>query len=151
MAINKGWNGKIAVSDKEIGYTNNWEVSFSGDALEKTAFGDTVHDRSFMPGLRAHTITFSGYFDENDSGQADLLDEMKSGDEAQSVVFQCFPERTGPGWTGDAVITGITVSTPIDGLAAISGTLQISGGLRECMYGEVIEGIKAGDDVEATT
>ena len=65
MAISKGYEGTIyagsSVSDSEIAHINNWEINFSGDALENTAFGDGVYDRTYQPGLRAHTISFSGY------------------------------------------------------------------------------------------
>ena len=30
---------------------------------------------------------------------------------------------------GDGVVTGLTISTPVDGLAAFSGTIQVDGGL----------------------
>ena len=132
MAINKGWDGAILIGSNEIAHMNNWEISFSGDALENTAFGDTVYDRSFQPGLRSHTVTFSGYTEDTNAAQDALLDEMKSTDEPSAVTVVCLHNRTTgakAGWTGSAVITGLTVSSPVDGLSALSGTLQVSGGL----------------------
>ena len=132
MAINKGWDGAILIGTDEISHINNWEVSFSGDALENTAFGDTVYDRSYQPGLRSHTVTFSGYTEDTNTAQDALLDEMKSTDEPSAVTVVLLHERTTgskAGWTGSGVITGLTVSSPVDGLSALSGTLQISGGL----------------------
>jgi hypothetical protein len=141
MAISKGWDGAIyagsTAADSEIVHINNWEVNFSGDALENTAFGDTVYDRSYQPGLRAHTISFSGYSDPADNSHSYLLNLQRAGTEAALVFFKAAylrsTEATGSsgasGWDGKGVVTGLTISTPVDGLAAFSGTVQITGGL----------------------
>ena len=134
MAINAGWDGGIYVGadTKELAHITNWEISFAGDALENTAFGDTVYDRSFQPGLRSHTITFSGYTEDDDSGQDILFDDQKSTDEPNLLRIVVLHERETSekaGWVGNSVVTGLTVGTPVDGLSPISGTLQISGGL----------------------
>ena len=81
MAINKGWDGKFMAgstsADSEVVHVNNWELAFSGDALENTVFGDTVYDRSYAAGLRSHTVTFSGYSDPADNSHSYLLNMMK--------------------------------------------------------------------------
>jgi hypothetical protein len=131
MAISKGWHGEVKIGSDVLGHMNNWEINFSGDALENTAFGDTVYDRTYQPGLRAHTVTVSGYMDPTaDTAQIALLDEMRSTDEPTAVTLVClYDNDTEKGWTGSAVITGLTVSAPVDGLAPFSGTFQVSGGL----------------------
>lgn len=131
MAISKGWNGGIKIGTDTMAHINNWEISFSGDALENTAFGDTVYDRTYQPGLRAHTITISGYADPTaDTAQTALFAEMKSTDEPTAVTVVClYDNDTEKGWTGSAVITGLTMGDPVDGLAPFSGTFQVSGGL----------------------
>jgi len=132
MAINKGWDGKILVGSGEMAQINSWEISFAGDALENTAFGDTVHDRGFEPGLRSHTVTFSGYYEDSDTAQSALVDNMMSTNaSAASTLVLLHNKTTGSkaGFTGSAVITGLTVGEPVDGLATFNGTAQISGGL----------------------
>jgi len=142
MAITKGWDGAIyagsSVSDSEIAYMNNWEISFSGDALENTAFGDTVYDRAYQPGLRAHTLSFSGFSDPTDNSHDYLLDLQKTTTESAAVYFKAAYVRDtyadsktsgAHGWSGKGIVTGLTISTPVDGLAAFSGTVQITGGL----------------------
>lgn len=144
MAISKGWDGAIyagsTAADSEIVHINNWEISFSGDALENTAFGDTVYDRGFQPGLRAHTVTFSGYSDPTNNSHDYLLDLQAAGTESALVYIKAAyvrdtlagaSERSSGahGWDGKGVVTGLTISTPVDGLAAFSGTVQITGGL----------------------
>jgi len=151
MARSKGWNGLITANETEITKANSFEVSFSGDALENTTFKDSVYDRGFQPGLRSHTVSFTGYCDQTDSGQMVLLDMMKTTEEPVNVTIQCFHHRDEPGWGGNAVITGLTVSTPIDGLSTLSGTLQISGGLKPYLSGVIADGIHSGELVVATT
>jgi len=138
MAISKGWDGAIyagsTAADSEIVSINNWEIAFSGDALENTAFGDTVYDRAYQPGLRAHTLSFSGYSDPTDNSHDYLLDLEAAGTESALVFFRAaYARDTTPssasGWKGQGVVTGLTISTPVDGLAAFSGTVQITGGL----------------------
>jgi len=134
MAINKGWDGRLMVgdtsADSECAHVNNWELSFSGDALENTAFGDTVYDRGFQPGLRSHTVTFSGYSDPADNSHDFLLDLQKSTVASDEIYFETQYDRSTPqGWSGKGVVTGLTISTPVDGLAAFSGTIQVTDGL----------------------
>lgn len=134
MAINKGWDGSLfmgsTTASSETVHINNWEIAFAGDALENTAFGDTVYDRGFQPGLRSHTITFSGYSDPADNSHKYLLDRQKSTVESALVYIAARYDRSTPkGWDGKGVVTGLTVSEPIDGLAAFSGTVQITAGL----------------------
>lgn len=134
MAINKGWDGALHVgstaASSEMLHINNWELSFSGDALENTSFGDTVYDRGFQPGLRSHTLTFSGYSDPGEVEHAYLLSLQKTTVASAKVSFGVHYDRVTPkGWHGDGVVTGLTINTPIDGLAAFSGTIQIAGGV----------------------
>ena len=138
MAINKGWDGSILVTSSalanstEIANLNNWEISFNGDALEKTAFAASVKDRTFDPGLRSHTISFSGYLEDSKAANTYLLNGMKSTQAAAARHFILLHERETSlkaGWKGNGVITNLTVGTPIDGLQTFSGAAQISGGL----------------------
>ena len=142
MAINKGWNGALYAgstsADSELVYINNWELAFSGDALENTAFGDTVYDRGFQPGVRSHTLTFSGYSDPADNSHDYLLDLQKTTTANALVYVKAAYARStkgssqsskAKGWEGKGVVTGLTIATPVDGLAAFSGTVQIAGGL----------------------
>jgi len=134
MAINKGWDGRLMIgstsADSECAYINNWELAFSGDALENTAFGDTVYDRSYSPGLRSHTLTFSGYSDPSDAVHDFLLGYQLATAEGTEIYFETQYDRSTPkGWSGKGVVTGLTISTPVDGLAAFSGTIQVTDGL----------------------
>ena len=134
MAISKGWNGAIKIgstaASSEMLNINSWELSLSGDALENTGFGASVYDRGYQPGLRAHTLSFAGYSDPAEVRHKYLLDLQKAGTEMAKVGFYVQYDRaTTKGWHGDGVVTGLTISTPIDGLAAFSGNIQVTGGV----------------------
>lgn len=132
MAISKGWTGEVQIGTDKVAYINNWEINFSGDALENTVFSSGGYDRTYQPGLRSHTISISGYYEKStaSTAQAALLDEMRASTEPSVVTVKClYDNSTEKGWTGSAVITGLTVSAPVDGLAPFSGTFQVSGGL----------------------
>jgi len=132
MAINKGWDGAILIGANEMAHINSWEAAFAGDALEKTAFGTTVYDREYEPGLRNHTVTFSGYHESTNAAQQALTANMKSTQAAAAVTVVLLTERTTgakAGYTGSGILTGLTVSEAVDGLVGFSGTLQLSGGL----------------------
>ena len=129
MGINKGWKGAVVIGTDTVAHINNWEISFGCDALENTAFGTTVHDRTFEPGLRSHTVTLSGYTMDSDPAQGALLDEMTGTSTPSAVTLKCITDTSDKGFTGDGIITGITVGQPVDGLSPFSATFQISGGL----------------------
>jgi hypothetical protein len=132
MAISKGWQGSLVIGTDTVGSINNWEINFAEDALENTAFGSTTpYDRTYQPGLRAHTVTISGYADPaSDTAQMALLNGMRASTEPAAVTIVCYYNTTTPqGWTGSAVVTGLTVGMPVDGLSPFSGTFQVSGGL----------------------
>jgi len=130
MAINKGWDGEVKIGASAIAHMNNWEIAFSGDALENTAFGDTVYDRSYQPGLRSHSITISGYTEDTGTAVSALLNAQRASTAPAAVTVVClYDNDTEKGWTGSAVITGLTVGAPVDGLSPFSGTFQVSGGL----------------------
>ena len=157
MAINKGSRGGIRIDDAQMSYINNWEINFAGDVLDASAFGDDIRDRDFIPGLRNPTVTFSGYADITNTAQNTLVDYQKRGSTMSNVTVICAHERgdtsvRAAGWSGSGPITGLTVGTPVDGLAAFSGTVQISGGLTTYSFGgSVLEGLLLGDLVVGTT
>ena len=130
MAINKGWNGHITMGAAEMAQINNWEISFNGDALEKTSFTSIVKDRTFDPGLRSHTVTFSGYAEDTDTAQDALTDLMASGTaNAVAAIHLIYDRATTKGWQGSGIITNLTEGTPVDGLATFNGSFQVTGGL----------------------
>lgn len=127
MAINLGKDGDVVSSGDTLAYINNWELSIAEDALETTAFGDGW-DRTYVPGLRSATATISGYFADDDTGQRNFFYNGMS-TRTPAVVAAKLKYSATAGYEGNAIVTGITIGAPVDGLQTFSANLQFSGGV----------------------
>jgi len=136
MAINLGKDGYIRLSSENVAHINTWELSIAADALETTAFGGGW-DRTYVPGLRGPTATFSGYYEDTDTGQYKTLSYLLSTGTPTTVTarlnyYRILKSATSTwynGFAGTAVITGMTIGVAMEGLQTISGTLQFDGGI----------------------
>lgn len=129
MAVNYGKDGDVISSGDTLAHINNWELSIAADALETTAFGDGW-DRTYVPGLRSATATVSGYFAEDSTGQRNLFfNGMSTRTPAQVAVKLKYGSAASAGFEGNAVVTGITVGVPVDGVQTFSANLQFNGGV----------------------
>lgn len=127
MAINYGKDGKVVSSGDTLAYINNWELNIAQDALETTVFG-SGWDRDYVPGLRTATATISGYFADDDTGSRNLFyNGMSTRTPAQVAVKLKYSASYG--YEGNAVVTGITIGAPQDGLQTFSANLQFNGGV----------------------
>lgn len=136
MAIDEGWDGAIllgssnAAKSSEITQINEWNMEFTGDELEVTAF-DSTYDRVYEQGMRSVVITFSGY-SENDNVQNYAVANItrSSGPYSSTQVYFVLltDNTTGQkaGYQGKAIITGLTRGATPDGLQTISGTLRVA-------------------------
>jgi hypothetical protein len=132
MAIRKGYDGGVYVgttaASTEVLYMNTWSLNISGDALEKSAFGDK--DRTYDPGLRGMTVDFAGYYESTSVSQKYILDRMKAGSTNATYGVRCLYQRSpARGYSGKGPVTSITVGGAVDGLVPFSGSIQISGGM----------------------
>jgi hypothetical protein len=132
MAINMGKDGYVNFSSKEMLHINNWELSVADDALETTAFGGGW-DRTYVPGLRGVTATFSGYYEDTSTGHYTLISMlMNTGTpstcDAQLLYYHP-TTATFAGFAGGAVVTGLTLGEAVEGIQTISGNLQFDGGI----------------------
>lgn len=132
MAINLGKDGYIDIDGKNMVQVNNWELNIAEDALETTVFGGGW-DRTYVPGLRGPTATFSGYFEDTSTGQYNAISYVLNTGTPTSVDVKLYyyhpTTATYNGYAGNAVITGITLGAAVDGLQTISGNLQFTGGV----------------------
>ena len=128
MAIDKGWRGAVKVGASTVAQINEWTLDMSMDALEFTNFGST-YDREFMPGLRSFSGSFSGYSEDTDACQHALLAEFTTDTDAPAVVTLSLLTSAANGFTGSAVLTGITRGAVADGLQTFSATFQLAGSL----------------------
>ena len=127
MAIDEGWDGSVVVGATTIAQMTEWTLEMTGDALEKTNFGST-YDREFEPGLRSYTVSFSGYSEDTDAAQLALLAEMTTASAPAALTLKMLTDNdTEKGFTGSAILTGITRGATPDGLQTFSANAQITG------------------------
>jgi hypothetical protein len=133
MAIRNGWDGALYVgttsASSEVANLNSWTLSWTGDALEKTCFGQ--NDRTYDPGERSAVVDFAGYYESTKAGQKYFVDYMKGNATNTAVTVYCYYKRTTArlGFRGSGPITALTIGGAVDGLVPISGSVQISGGM----------------------
>ena len=132
MAVNQGKDGYVNLSSKEMVHINNWELSIADDALETTAFGGGW-DRTYVPGLRGVTATFSGYYEDTSTGQYTAISLLMNSGTPTTVDAQLLyyhpTTATFKGYAGGAIMTGLTIGAPVDGIQPISANLQFDGGV----------------------
>jgi len=132
MAVNQGKDGYVTFAGEKLIHINNWELSVPTDALETTAFGDGW-DRTYVPGLRGATATWSGYYEDTSTGQYLAVQYAMNtvSPSTASVQLLYYHPTTGTyaGFAGGAVMTGLTLGVAVDGVQTISGTLQFDGGV----------------------
>jgi len=129
MAIDMGYDGSVVIGTATVAYMTEWTIEMAGDALEVTSFGDT-YDRAYVPGIRSHTGTLSGYSETSDAAQKALAAEMTTGSAPAVVTLKCLANNNAgsiTGFTGSAVLTGITHGATPDGLQTFSANCQYTG------------------------
>jgi len=131
MAIAKGWEGRIKVGstdgDTVMLHMNSWTLAFAGDALEATAFGNK--DRVYATGLRTGTVDFAGYYESSEARQKYMVDRMKAGSTNARYQVDCLYATTPKGFTGEAILTALSIGGAVDGLVPFSGSFQVAGGI----------------------
>jgi len=129
MAIDHGWDGSVMVGATTVAKMTEWSLEMSADALEKTVFGST-YDREYTPGMRSKTVSFSGYSEDTDAAQMAVLAEMTTAALPAAVTLVLMTNNnvgTSAGFTGSAIITGVTRGAAPDGLQTFSVNAQMTG------------------------
>lgn len=133
MAVRKGWDGALYVgttsASSEVANLNSWTLNWTGDALEKTCFGQD--DRTYDPGMRSAVVDFAGYYESTNAAQKYFTDYMKGSATNTAVTVYCYYKRTTArlGFRGSGPITALTIGGAVDGLVPFSGSVQISAGM----------------------
>lgn len=118
MARLAGTGGSVSVATNDIDGIKSWTLDQTFDALESTAFDSSAH-RAYIPGLDGWSGSFEGY-----KNQAPLTIGTEIAlilEEVLDSGTQCF--------SGSAIITGLHVTTAVDGLVAYSYDFQGTGAL----------------------
>ena len=123
MATHHGKEGVVTAGGSGVGELTGFTLETSADVVEDTALTDAT--KSFVAGRTSFSGTLEMHFDEADSVQTQLT-------AGESITFKLLPEGSSTGdrkFEGASVITGMSVSQPLDGIVARSVTFQGTGAL----------------------
>ncbi len=123
MAVHHGKEGEVVVGGSAVGELTNFTLETTGDVVESTKMADGA--KSFVAGRTSFSGTLDMHFDEADSVQTQLT-------AGASVTFKLLPEGSSSGdrkFEGAGIITGMSVTQPLDGIVARSVTFQGTGAL----------------------
>lgn len=101
-----------------VGLIEEWSASISVDEQEITAMKEGgVKARDYEAGLYDWTVDLSGFLSMADSGQGDLFDALKAGDNLSAYLHA---DNTGNYYYGVFFLTGEDLTNPVDGVADVS-------------------------------
>ena len=123
MAVHHGKEGEVVVGGSAVGELVSFTLETTGDVVESTKMSDAA--KTFVAGRTSFSGTLEMHFDEADSVQTQLT-------AGASITFKLLPEGGSTGdrkFEGASVITGMSVSQPLDGIVTRSVTFQGTGAL----------------------
>ena len=118
MAVHHGKEGEVVVGGTAVGELVSFTLETTGDVVESTKMSDSA--KSFIAGRTSFSGTLEMHFDETDSGQTSLT-------AGASVTFKLLPEGSSSGdrkFEGAGIVTGMSVSQPLDGIVSRTVTFQ---------------------------
>ena len=118
MAVHHGKEGEVAVGGTAVGELTSFTLETTGDVVESTQMSDGA--KSFIAGRTSFSGTLEMHFDEADSVQTQLT-------AGASVTFKLLPEGSATGdrkFEGAGIVTGMSVSQPLDGIVSRTVTFQ---------------------------
>ena len=123
MATQHGKEGVLTIGGTTLGNATGFTIDTTHDVVEDTALGDSM--KSFLVGRGSFTFSIDMNFDETDSGQTTLV-------QGAELTFAFLPEGNESGdrkFSGTGIVTGMSVSVPLDGVITRTVTGQGTGGL----------------------
>ena len=123
MAVHHRKEGEVVVGGSAVGELVSFTLETTGDVVESTKMADAA--KTFIAGRTSFSGSLEMHFDEADSVQTQLT-------AGASITFKLLPEGSSTGdrkFEGSSVITGMSVSQPLDGIVTRSVTFQGTGAL----------------------
>ena len=123
MAVHHGKEGEVVVGSTAVGELTSFTLETSGDVVESTQMSDAA--KSFIAGRTSFSGSLEMHFDEADCVQTQLTS-------GSSITFKLLPEGSSTGdrkFEGTGIVTGMSVSQPLDGIVSRSVTFQGTGAL----------------------
>jgi hypothetical protein len=111
-------------------FCNNVDFPTQVDQAEVSGFGDA--DKSYVVGLRGHSIKVGGNWDGANDGPDDVFGNLAGQGAAGTIVstFVYGPAGSGSGsvkYSGSCLVTAFGVTSPIGGAVTFSADMMISG------------------------
>ena len=133
MAVLTGNNGQITVGGTTVLNVRNFSVDIKADTIETTTMG--VDARTYLKGLSSWSGSADIYLDTaNLTGGASVIAGLIAtggvvGDSTAAVVLSLdvVGSPSNKKFSGNAIITGFSVKSSMDGLVEASISLQGSG------------------------
>ena len=113
-----GKDGVLKVGGVTVAQLRSFSVDETGDTVEDTTMTSTF--RTYKPTLTSFTGSADVYWDETDAGQNAITINSEP-----TIGF--FPEGAAGGdtyYSGDCIVTGISISASFDGMVEASITFQ---------------------------
>lgn len=138
MAILTGNNGVLKIdnaagSPTAVAALRNFSIEITSDTIEKTTMGNDT--RQFLKGLSSWSGSADIYFDPanmptSNSGNV-FLNPAASWTTVGSdpVTIEAFLDTTNYKLSGEAIVTGVTINSSMDGMVEASVSFQGSGTL----------------------
>lgn len=134
MAILTGNNGRVLIDNAAgtptaVAAVRNFSVEITRDTIETTTMGVDV--RTYLNGLSSWSGSADVYFDPvNYTGGASVIAALnptvgKVGD--STVTVELYLNDSAGKFAGEAIITGFTVNSSMDGMVEASISFQGSG------------------------
>ena len=123
MATHHGKEGVVTIGGTTLGNATGFTVDTTHDVVEDTALGNSM--KSFIAGRGTFTASIDMNFDETDSGQTTMV-------QGAELTFAFLPEGNESGdrkFSGTGIVTGMSVSVPLDGVITRTVSIQGTGGL----------------------
>lgn len=105
-----------------VGWITEWSLDKTRSTVETTSFGQD--NATVIGGIKSASGSFSGSFDNNDTGQTALLTAFENG---EYVGLRLYVSNTGYFNIGSALITNYSPTTTADGKADISYDFEANG------------------------
>jgi len=119
MSAITGQNGNVTFATGYKTGVYSWTLDYVSDALESTTFA-SLGFRDYIPGLRAWSGTY----------ECRLDDTVMIRHPGRPAAYAEFLAHPGVVYTGNIIISGISLGVAVDGVASATFTYQGSGHLK---------------------
>ena len=103
-------------------------LKIARDTIEVTALSDTDGYRKYIGGLAdGGEVSFSGYFDPKDTGQAQLKTLIEGATGTVGSWSITFPTSLSASWAFDGILTGFEGEAPMGDKLGFAGTIKVTG------------------------